>query len=251
MSDKPVKASDVQPKPGGKQMADTKEQMSKTERSELRRLLKARFKLLEAEFDQRVTDIKDDIRARIEAQHEEAAKRYEEAAAPIFEQLDATVATLKEIDRQARREGVAPGKSVLQDEYVVVKNTRGHPHYKLDDDGAPIMRKRKRSFEDTIITVSTARRFVPINLENAVQTAFAKFARETGYAGVSLEREKLQLEEKLVMSAITSDEAQGFIDELPDADKLLPVNGNRGDIVQKVIEATAVELDPGDAEVEQ
>lgn len=80
--------------------------LSKSERNELTRIVKARFKLLRAQAKARIAEIVAAEKRAEQAQHEELIQKYQDEAKPILEQMGELQRELNDILNRAREDGL-------------------------------------------------------------------------------------------------------------------------------------------------
>jgi hypothetical protein len=205
--------------------------MSKSERAELRRLVRRRFEMLELQVKERRRQIRSAIQERISAAAAEKVKKYEAEAAPLFVQLDAAVAALKDLEARAEADGIQAGTMQEREEYV--RNEKG----KIVTDGnyGYVTRKVMHAYPEAIVIVHSTRTFVPEDFGDRVDAAFGQIEKEAGFVSMTLEQEKIALEEELITGALESGEAKDFLGKLPTVDKLLPApNGEITKAIEQV-----------------
>lgn len=176
--------------------------MTQRDRTELRRILKARFNLLSQQLSQREQELRAEIAEQIREQYKTEIK----AASKDISKLKAEAFKLE-----------AKAKEV-QD--------------KLADKGIGISR-----YNYNILDISIREDLEPLDLNSQIERAYQKLRTEAGLHKMDLGLAQLQLEEELAIGALSSDEAKDFLGKVPSIDTLLPSNVN----IKAAIEGAAKE----------
>jgi CRISPR/Cas system-associated exonuclease Cas4 (RecB family) len=171
--------------------------MSQRDRTELRRILRARFELLHQQLMQRQHEVNNRLEEQIRKESEAAIKEAQRKAEVIHKKAQKLEAEAKQLALDMKAKGVQPGNGQYAGDTY-----------------------------STFLTFSFTERWSPINLHKKVQQAYKKVTEQAGVHKVDLRLQQLQLEEELAISALASDEAKDFLSKVPDIDKLLPMNGN-------------------------
>ena len=199
--------------------------MPQKDRIELRRIMKARFEILQEQLGQREQEIRSAIQADIEKQHEAAVKEAQRKAAALAakaakidrkvvefkSKIEEEAATLKAeseaLEVEMREQGVAP----YGDQYYTRRNG-SYPALMLNDD----------RWYDSEKFLTVTKEWRPEGLSNKVQKAYSKIAQQAGLHKLDLRMKELELSEELAIGALGSDEAKTFLTKVPTIDNLLP-----------------------------
>lgn len=171
--------------------------ITKTEARALKSVVKGRFELLREQVEQARGEIGRVIRQRIEAEYAEKI----EAANRQAENLQAKA---KELEAEARKlqagwreQGLMPADSW-------------------------------RNREKTYLTVTFADRIVPANIDEKVDREVGKLQSEAGLASMNLREKELDLLEQLAIGQLQTDDAHGFLEQIPSAENMLPAARQAG-----------------------
>lgn len=181
--------------------------MSQRDRTELRRILNARFQLLHEQIHQRQHELENQIRTQIESDFTEAVKLAKKKMDKLRAKGDKLEQEAQEIAEEVLQLGIVP--------------TSG-------------------SYAVKPLNVTMAEEWKPKDLNKRVKEALAQITTAAGLHKLDLRLEQLRLEEELAIGALGSDEAKNFLERVPTLDKLLPMNGN----IAKAIEAQAIDTTP-------
>lgn len=169
--------------------------MTQKDRSELRRILKARFELLHQQLRQRKQEVENSLEAKIRAEHEDAIKKAVKKTDAFRKKLQKIEDEARELTAEMKTLGIVPGQG------------RGY-------------------YSENFFSYSLETSWSPIDLQKKIQAAYKKIAEQAGLHTMDLNMQQLELEEELAIGALGSDEAKGFLTKIPNIDKLLPMNGN-------------------------
>lgn len=161
--------------------------MTKTERDELRRLLRSRFKVLRADVQARKAEMMTDLEARVEAEFVAADVAYDDAMVLVKLAVDEANRRVNDICRDLY------GREQWGDKYdrVLVQSST------LPRPGVSERRERR--------------------LNGA-----AEIDKQVARALVELERRENELLTQLATSALESAEAQAFFNRIPSVSELVP-----------------------------
>lgn len=192
-------------------MAEQKTKISATERSELRRIVKARYSILREQLTERQKDFQRQIRKQIIAEHQATVA-----------QATKETNRLREKARKLEEEAEA-----LTEKYKALGIVPSHDP-----------QETSRHYRDNLLSVSIISHWAPVEVNQKVHDAWETVASQAGLHAVNLQLDELQLMEDLAVNALDSDAAKQFMAKVPNIDTLLPApNGN----VAQAIEATARE----------
>lgn len=169
--------------------------MAQKDRAELRRILKARFQLLQQQLRQRQMEVSNSIEEKLRFEHEAAIKKAQKKSAALEKKVAKLAEEASEIVTEMRDNGIQPGEG-------------------------------NRYGRDRLFTYEVTMEWSPVDLEKKVQAAYQKITEQAGLHQIDLNLKQLELEEQLAISALGSDEAKEFLAKIPDIDNLLPMNGN-------------------------
>jgi small-conductance mechanosensitive channel len=178
--------------------------MTQRDRTELRRILNARFQLLHQQLHQRQNEVQNSIEKELRKAHEEAIKKAQKRTAALEKKVAKLHVEAKAIAAEMRELGIQPGSG--------------------------------RYSEEKLFTYTFNSDWSPIDLNRKINEAYKKVTEQAGLHKIDLRLKQLQLEEELAIGALGSDEARAFLERVPDIDKLLPMNGN----VAKALESGEV-----------
>lgn len=202
--------------------AEVVKPMSKTERSELRRLLRLEKKQVTDELIAREKTIKDEIRERILTDIAKDAEAAEKEEAKLIAKAAKLKAEVDDFYARVENDGLSPGEI----------NVQLWAQRKTD---APRVHTYESGRERLTITLPKPRwdsesrklSFVPSDLGRRVQEEFANLTEERWNVQRVVEGEFLELEKELAIGALESGSAKQFLDRIPSAERLLPApNGN-------------------------
>lgn len=177
-----------------KEMASTTVgKLTATDRKSLTKITEGRFEVLQEQLSQRLNEIKSLARERIVREHKADIDTY----------------TLK-----ARS---------LADEKVALD-------HRYEQDKADLERKQQLLDQDALnkgIKITRDRygstfKVHPANIEAAVNEDFADILKGYNAAKLNLRTMKLEIQEKIAVSGLETDEAQKFLANIPSIDNLLP-----------------------------
>jgi phage host-nuclease inhibitor protein Gam len=182
-------------------MPETKTKpMTATERKELRRIIGARFELLDQELAQRRTAIRSKIendlresKAKDIAQYEAKLKEFAKEAEKLNDKADALWAEI-------RAAGLTTGGRTN-------RYSSGSNNWQ---------------YATQICTVNVARNLEVADIKTHVDRASQELFTEHGAAKLDLHKMQLQIEEELAVGALISEQAQSFLERIPQASALLP-----------------------------
>lgn len=180
--------------------------MGQRDRQELRRILRARFEILQAQLHQREHELQATIREQIEAEFTTQIREAKKRTA----RLEAKV---KKIDEEAK------ALALDMEEFGVTPGQGRYP--------------------SKVFTYEIQSHWSPVEMEKRVDRAYRKLTQAAGLHKMDLRLSQLQLEEEIAIGALGSDEAKAFLEKIPDIDKILPLNGS----VTAAIEASAIEVE--------
>lgn len=165
--------------------------MTQRDRTELRRILKARFELLHKQLDIRKSELLIHLEEEIRAQYKEQVAQAKERTSEL----------------EAEAQKFAAKADALQKEMEGMGLT--HSHYRYEFFGY--------NFHTD---------WQPANLSQKIDEAFKKVTSKADYHKVDLYLKQLELEEELAIGALGSEEAKSFLSKIPTVDTLLPMDDN-------------------------
>lgn len=168
--------------------------MTAKDRQELRRILKARFDILHQQLHQREHDAGIRIREEITSQHSAAIAEANKKVAKLREKADKLEDEANTVLTEMKGKGLT--------------NVRNGYHYANE--------------RYPIVSVSWQIDWTPAKLEEQVQEALNQLRNDAGYFKIDLNMKQLELEEKLAVGALESDDSKSFLAGIPTVDTLLP-----------------------------
>lgn len=164
--------------------------MNATERRELRKIVEAEFKMLATDLNLRAAEVVAEAKTDAAAEYESRTKECQKANDEVLKVVRDASDKIREIVRKYKEKGIeATGR------------------YGKTVDGVELS--------------SGGIDFVPAGKNEAVSKAASTAQRQVAAAQRSLDRQKLDVLKRLSLSAILSDEANQFLDDLPTADDIL------------------------------
>lgn len=218
-------------------MSDTKAPavMSVKDRTELRRILKARFEILRSRLQTRETEVRNALKEQLEKEHKDAIKEAERRTraleakrAKLLKEVDEFKGKMRVKAETLRAEGDTLAEE-MKDKGVVLKTRR---HY--GETNARVVKVSMDNWASEDYFIEIQNEWTPSELAEKVNKAYQQIAEEAGLHKLDLDLRELELSEELAIGALASDEAKGFLGKIPNIDNLLPApNGN----VRKALEA--------------
>jgi hypothetical protein len=183
-------------------MPDTKTKpMTATERKELRRIIGARFELLDAELVQRRQAIRTKIETDLRASKAKEVATFEGKLKDLAKEAEKLNDKAEALWKDIRENGLTPA-------------TRSHRH--------SVGRSPSWQYANQICTINVSRSLEVANIKQHVDHASAELFAEHGAATLDLNKMQLQIEEELAVGALISAEAQSFLARIPQATAILP-----------------------------
>jgi hypothetical protein len=170
--------------------------ISQRERQELRRIVKARFEVIQQGLHQRKQEASRQIRERIEAEHTEAIKGAQKEIAEFAERTDLLKAEAKKLQSALREKGVEPAVD----------------YYRSRRQPAP-----------SFLTLEVEQEWRPINIDAKVDKELEALMEASGLATLNLRIRELELIEEITVGAIESEQARVILDRIPKLDELIPL----------------------------
>lgn len=167
--------------------------MSQRDRTELRRILNARFQLLHEQVYQREQELQRKIENEIRTEYEAQVKAAQKKADKLQAKLEKLQAEAEEIETEMAAQGVVPGHGGRRS---------GYP----------------------LFTYTLQTEWQPSDLAAKIKRAYSEITEAAGYHKIDLRLQQLQLEEELAIGALGSDEARQFLGKVPTIDTLLPLD---------------------------
>ncbi len=179
--------------------------MTATERKELRRIIAARFALLETELKSRRNAIKIRIENEMRDSKAKDIAAFEERIKELTTDAQALNEKSEKLFAEICKAGLTP-----------IPLRHRNSSYK----------NNSWQFASDLMTINIIRKLDIANIDNNVQEATKQLLNEHGAAKLDLHKMQLQIEEELALGTIVSEEAQAFLTRIPNADKLLPSPDN-------------------------
>lgn len=199
--------------------------MSQKDRIELRRIMKARFELLQEQLGQREREIRNAIQADIEAQHAAAVKEAERKAralatkaAKIDRRVTEFKAKIEEEAAQLKAESEAL-EAEMKDQGVVPHDDG---YYARRNGTIPALRLNDERWYDSEKFIVVTKDWRPDDLNSKVSKAYRQITMQAGLHKLDLRMKELELSEELAIGALGSTEAKDFLRKVPTIDTLLP-----------------------------
>lgn len=174
----------------------TNQLMTSRDRNELRRILRARFELLNRQLSVREQEIRAEIAEVIREEHKQAVKAGKKKIAKLQEKAAKLEAEGKALQDELEDAGVGPSGTSR-------RNGGYYGHY-------------------NILDVSVNDNLEPIDLQTKIQDAYSKLIAQAGLHKLDLGLQQLELEEELAIGALGSEEAKSFLGKIPSLETLLP-----------------------------
>lgn len=164
--------------------------MSKSDRMELRRVVKARFELLREQLEVRAAEVQQMIKQKVEKDHQKAITEIEEESTALLKEVEGIFTRIHKLHTKAKRKGLS---------------------------GSSLKEYHEARVRDSL------KGWSPANLNQKVNTIVGKMKGEKGVAGLDLRGQELTLLENLSVDALDSKEARDFLEKVPTVDNLLPL----------------------------
>lgn len=184
------------------------------ERSALLRILDSRFAVLDAETEQRRQELEILVRERVMERHAAVCSEAVAEVTMIEAEINVLIAKVPEIVARFREQGIVPGSFHVG-------------HYESGSGKAKRSYSRietwaNDSHHDRLLRLETKIGFTPINPQGEIDDELRKLLAEAGRGRTSLRKMRAELEEKILLGDITSEEGRSLLGEIPDVDKVLP-----------------------------
>lgn len=178
-------------------MADSKvaEPLSKSDRMELRRIVKARFEMLREQLAQRATELNSIVKETIEDEAKADLKKAEQESKKLINECKALAKKVASFETTMNAKGI----------------TTGHGTWHSPE-------SEMNSFVERFLTG-----WAPADLSERTSKTVAKIKNQHGVQGLNLRSQELNLLEDLSMDALQSEEAKTFLAKIPEIDTLLPL----------------------------
>lgn len=172
------------------------EPISKSDRIELRRIVKGRFELLREQLDQRANEIKKVVRKAIEDESAEHIKSAEKRSKKITANLHKVAKEAEALQADMRLKGVTSARSKYDN--------------KINQDIQSFIGYHLAGWK-------------PRNLDSRVDDSVSTIKSQHGIYNLNLRSNELSILEELSVDAIQGAQAKTFLDRIPEIDKLLPM----------------------------
>lgn len=179
------------------------QQMSKTDRSELRRILKLRMEILREQVVHREIEVRDELRKAIQKEYAETVKQAKADTKKLKEKAQKFEAEAEELEKRYGALGLS---------------------------NSPYQR---RSYD--LMRIDFSDDWQPENLEEKVNEAYSALTRKAGAVKLDLKQTELALSEELAINGLTTDEAKDFLAKIPTVEKLIPLESKE---VKELIAST-------------
>jgi hypothetical protein len=171
------------------------EPISKSDRNELRRIVKARFVILTEQLAVRADELHGIVKKTIEDETKDSIKTAKKRAAKLEAKAKALGLEIRAFEQEIKAEGVTNGRSSWN---------------------GPI-----KTMEGLIENCLTD--FEPDNLTQRVGQTVGRIKKEHNIHGLDLKQQELALLEDLSVDALEGSKAKEFLGAIPQIDKLLPI----------------------------
>lgn len=185
-------------------------QMSKTERTELRRIIKRRFRMLKEQLRRREHELTLAIEQQLKEERETSVAKIEAKLKPLFERQNKLAAAYAAVYAEAAELGVM----------IRLQTTQ------------PIDPARERSMYGRSVGV------LP-DVHSDAQQRILQIKEEAGWGKLNLNEMEWRLDEQLAVGEIESTSASDFLAALPTVESLLPLPAG----------VAMPELKPGEIEI--
>lgn len=187
--------------------------MTSKDRTELRRILKARFELLNKQLSVREQELRTQIAEEIRKDHAKAVKDGQKKIAKLVEKAQKLEAEATTLQQELENSGVGP------------RGYRRHDYSQL-------------------MSINWDDRLEPIDITEKINIAYQKLVAAAGLHKLDLGLKQLELEEELAIGALGSDEAKSFLGKIPSLNTLIPPNVD----VKAAISAVAEDIEDTDSD---
>ena len=167
--------------------------MSKTERTELRRIVRRRFKMLREQLSRRERELFHALKTQAEQERKDAVKEIEKKMKPLIKRQNDLAEAIEKVMEEAYNSDVSLDGKLAQ---------RIIPGSKYDD-----IEIRARS---DIASSEAAKQLKEIK-------------EEAGWQRLNLEELEWKLDEQLAVGELESGSSKGFLEALPTVESLLPL----------------------------
>lgn len=198
--------------------------MKATERNALLKIIDARFEILASEIIQREEDIGEMIRKRLV---EESKTAGQEAQKRVDGFVQRARALQNEFDEEV--------KAIHDELGVVPGHTSIHTERVYDDDEVDAARRQRRNPRTRIrnYALQTGRDIVRVyisdhpdwttpNVEQRTKEELRKLGLDAKKAQRKLEKERLDLHEKILLGVLESMDAKAFLENVPKIEDIMP-----------------------------
>lgn len=215
--------------------------MPQKDRTELRRILNARFEILTQQLHEREHEVRQELQRAIEEQHEAAVKEARRKSLALRKEADKIVAEITAFEAKiiAKAEALFTKGQELTDEMrgkgVVPLDNESYYHHRTVNRAVNVNKDYWYS-PDSFISV--AGDWQPDKLKERVNKGFAEISRQAGLHKLDLRMQQLELSEELAVGSLSSDKAKDFLGKIPNIDNLLPA---ADDTVTKALVASTSE----------
>jgi DNA repair exonuclease SbcCD ATPase subunit len=194
------------------------------DRTELRRILKARFEILAQQLQEREQEVRTQLQEEIEAEYKDAVKQAQKRATALRRKADkihAEVAAFHAKMEAKAKELQTEGRELQEEmEELGVVPTYHDRYYGRRTSAAVHIDEHSAPSASGYITV--ADRWEPSKLQDRINKGMNEVSRQAGLHKLDLRMKELELAEELAIGSLTSDEAQGFVAKIPNIDNILP-----------------------------
>ncbi len=169
--------------------AVVEQKMSKTERNELRKIIKNRFNLLHGQIAQRENEIVNQIRERILAENEAKLTEWRDKIRAVNNKVDDAIKAAVEVRDAAVDAGVDVSGFAWE---------RGYPRH-----------------GDFRVGVR--------GLDQKIYAEMQALRTGAGFEKLNLKQMEMDLDEELALGILETDDARSFLQRVPTVDTLLPL----------------------------
>lgn len=173
--------------------------MNKTERIELRRVVKNRFELLQDQLRERAKEVRSILRHEIEKDYKDPLDEAKHRSANLKRRAKSLVEDTIKLHHEMEAQGVRADYSLVEG------------------------RRREMSSEMNNIISYYFEGWEPINIEKMVEEKQAELKKMQGNATLNLRHQEISILEDLAVGGLVSEEARAYLDKVPGVDDYMPL----------------------------
>lgn len=172
--------------------------MNKTERSQLRSVVKNRFELLRDQLRERGQEIRDIIRQQIREEHKGPLDEAEQRSKAIARRLKSAAADTRALHMEMEAKGLKAPYSLIDS------------HKEMDGEINKIVGYYLSEWE-------------PKGIDHRVEEKQKELKRLQGTANLNLRHQEISILEELAVGGLVSEEARKYLDKVPGVDDYMPL----------------------------